>query len=106
MAIEDVIATFESFTNPAEDATPDIDAVLSGVTEVYNRDISIRDNAVRDRERAIAELNAEKEKLMLDNYKLLMRQPGGNVNGDSGEHIPDESERAASVTFADIFKRN
>lgn len=109
MALDDLIAQFEGFTNPVADATPDIDVVLSGVTDVYNKDISIRDSAVKDRETKIAELTKEKESLMLDNYKLLMKQPASNVGDDKGNRPglddQDEAERAATIKVSDLFTK-
>lgn len=110
MALDDLIAKFESFTNPVESETPDIDAVLSGVTEVYNQDISIRDHAVKVREEANAKLAEENSKLKQANYDLLMKQPASTVapNKGSSSDDPDEldeAERAATIKVADLFTK-
>ena len=107
MALDDLIAKFESFTSPADDATPDIDAVLAGVTEVYNQDISIRDHAVKVREEKLAEREKEISTLKQANYDLLMKQPASNVVIDTGagDGEPDESERAATIKVADLFTK-
>ena len=109
MALEDLIAKFEGFTNPEPDTTPDIDAVLAGVTEVYNQDISIRDHAVKTRESAIAELQKQNDTLKQANYDLLMKQPQSTVSNDNGNPPDpdelDEAERAATIKVADLFTK-
>ena len=108
MALEDLISKFESFTNPAPDAeAPDIDAVLAGVTEVYNNDMSIRDHAVQQREAAIAELKKQNDTLKTANYDLLMKQPQGNVVPDKQNEpdTDDEAERAATIKVSDLFTK-
>lgn len=109
MALDDLIAKFESFTNPVETDTPDIDVVLAGVTEVYNSDISVRDNAVKTYKARLETQEAENAKLKQANYDLLMKQPAGNVTPDNGNgNDPadqDESERAATIRVADLFTK-
>ena len=104
MAIEDLHAKFMAFTNPEPDATPDIDAVMAGVTEVYNSDIEIRDAAVqRERER-VAELEKANSLLKQKNYDLLVKQPAANVGSDNDNNQPDNSDRAATITIKDLFE--
>lgn len=107
MALDDLIAKFESFTNPVETETPDIDAVLAGVTEVYNSDISVRDNAVLTYKEKLEKQEQENAKLKQANYDLLMKQPASNVvpDSDNDNDEPDESERAATIKVADLFTK-
>jgi hypothetical protein len=109
MAYEDLVAKFEAFTAPDSGVTPDIDVVLNGVTEVYNSDISIRDHAVQTYKEKLAQQELENSKLKQANYDLLMKQPAGNVTPDNGKNTDpdelDESERAATITVADLFTK-
>lgn len=108
MAIEDIISQFESFTAPDATETPDIDAVLSGVTEVYNSDISVRDNAVKTYKEKLETQLQENAKLKQANYDLLMKQPASTVpnnNGDSPDPDDDEAERAATIKVSDLFTK-
>jgi hypothetical protein len=110
MALEDLIAKFEGFTNPSQDATPpDIDTVLKGVEEVYNLDISVRDHAVKQREETIAELQKQNDTLKQHNYDLSLKHPQSNVH-DNGGGKPDaddvdESERAATIRVDSLFTK-
>jgi hypothetical protein len=108
MAFEDLVAKFEGFTNPAPDVVPDIDAVLKGVEEVYNSDISVRDQAVQTYKEKWEAEQAETAKLRQHNYDLLMKQPAGSVavNGKTSDDVDeDESERAATIKIADLFTK-
>ena len=105
MALEDLHAKFMAFTNPEPDATPDIDAVMAGVTEVYNSDIEIRDEAVKRERERVAELEKANSLLKQKNYDLLVKQPAANVVNDSENNKPDnESDRAATITIKDLFE--
>lgn len=106
MALEDLTAKFLAFTNPEPDATPDIDEVMAGVTEVYNADIDIRDSAVRAREEKIEALNKENALLKQKNYDLLVKTPASNVadTNDNKNSEPDENERAATININDLFE--
>lgn len=109
MALDDLVAKFEAFTNPVETETPDIDAVLAGVTEVYNSDISVRDNAVKTYKEKLEKQEQENAKLKQANYDLLMKQPASNVTTDiTNQPDPDdidEAERAATIKVADLFTK-
>jgi hypothetical protein len=107
MALDDLVAKFESFTNPSDSETPDIDTVLAGVTEVYNQDMSVRDQAVRDREERLAERDKEISTLKLANYGLMMKLPGSTVTNDktTDNDDDDEAERAATIKVADLFTK-
>ena len=109
MALDDLIAKFESFTNPVETETPDIDAVLSGVTEVYNSDIAVRDNAVKTYKEKFETQVQENAKLKQANYDLLMKQPASTVPNNNGgsqdDPDDDEAERAATIKVADLFTK-
>lgn len=107
MALDDLIAKFESFTNPVETETPDIDAVLTGVTEVYNSDISVRDQAVRTYKEKLEKQESENAKLKQANYDLLMKQPASKVpdKDDADPDDMDEAERAATIKVADLFTK-
>lgn len=108
MALDDLVAKFEAFTNPVETETPDIDAVLSGVTEVYNSDIAVRDNAVKTYKEKLETQLQENAKLKQANYDLLMKQPASTVTDsktDSQDTDDDESERAATIKVSDLFTK-
>lgn len=109
MALDDLIAKFESFTNPVATETPDIDTVLSGVTEVYNSDIAVRDQAVNQYKAKAEEKDATIAKLQQHNYELLLKQPAGNVIHDNGKdndpEKQDDAERAATIRVADLFTK-
>jgi len=103
MALEDLNAWFENIRNPAEGVDPD--TIISNITQVYEADLSVRDTAVQARERELAEAREANRVLKEKNYDLLMKSPGSNVPGESTTKPDDASERAATVTFADIFKK-
>jgi hypothetical protein len=108
MALDDLIAKFEAFTNPVATDSPDIDTVLAGVTEVYNSDISVRDQAVQTYKEKLEAEQAETAKLRQHNYDLLMKQPAASVANNtktSDDVDDDESERAATIKVADLFTK-
>jgi len=108
MPLDDLVAKFESFTNPIATETPDIDQVLAGVTEVYNSDIAVRDQAVNQYKAKVEEKEATIAKLQQHNYELLLKQPAGNVIPDNGKQTDpadDEAERAATIKVADLFTK-
>jgi hypothetical protein len=109
MALDDLIAKFESFTNPVETETPDIDVVLSGVTEVYNRDISVRDQAVTTYKEKLEKQVADNAALKQANYDLLIKLPQTTVapnkrDADDPDEL-DDAERAATIKVADLFTK-
>jgi len=102
MALEDLTPWFENLRNPSEEV--DTDTIINNITQVYQNDISIRDAAVTETAVERDALKEREQKLMAENYKLLMKQPAGNVPNENQQ--PDsEAERAATVTFADIFHK-
>ena len=109
MALDDIIAKFASFTAPDPTETPDIDEVLTGVTEVYNSDIAVRDNAVKTYKEKLETQQQENAKLKQANYDLLMKQPAtivpSNNGGSSDDTDDDEAERAATIKVADLFTK-
>lgn len=109
MALDDLISKFESFTNPVATETPDIDAVLSGVTEVYNMDISVRDQAVNTYKEKLEKQIAENGALKQANYDLTLKIPQTTVAPSNGKADDpdelDEAERAATIKVADLFTK-
>lgn len=103
MALEDLNNWFENIRTPAEGIDPD--TIISNITQVYTEDLSIRDAAVQEATQERDALKEREQKLMAENYKLLMRLPAGNVPSESTTKTDDESDRSATVTFADIFKK-
>ena len=108
MALEDLHNQFLAFTNPEPDATPDIDTVMQGVTKVYNDDLAVRDEVIKNRDEALAERDKTISELKQKNYDLLVKQPATKVANESGNNNsdtePDESERAATITINDLFE--
>jgi hypothetical protein len=103
MALEDLTPWFENLRNPSEEIDPD--TIINNITQVYQNDLSIRDAAVKETTAERDALKEREQKLMAENYKLLMRQPQGNVPDESQQQQDDPDDRAATVTFADIFKK-
>jgi len=102
MALEDLTPWFENLRNPSE--AIDADTIINNITTVYNDDISIRDAAVQAREAELAEAREANRVLKEKNYDLLMKTPGGNVP-DESNNKPDPDDRAATVTFTDLFNK-
>ena len=112
MALEDLTALFENLRNPSENT--DTESVLVGIKSVYESDLTEKQNEIQAKEDALREKNEalaaaqERVGILQDkNYNLLMKSGAGNVPDDSNpKPDPDaELERAATVTFADIFKK-
>lgn len=101
MALEDLTPWFENLRNPSENA-PDAETIINNITQVYTDDLAIRDTAVQEKEKAIAERDAKITDLQVKNYELLMKQPAANV-GDSTQQETETEDRAATVTFSDLF---
>lgn len=105
MALEDLNNWFENIRTPAEGVDPD--TIINNITQVYQDDLSIRDAAVQETETALTAAQEQIRDLQVKNYKLLVGQSSGSVPGDGGNNNQQDSEqeRAATVTFSDIFKK-
>lgn len=106
MALEDLHNAFLSFTNPEPDATPDIDSVMTAASKVYQDDLSVRDEVIRDREAKIAEAAQTISELKQKNYDLLVKSPAATVVNDStnGGNDNSDDDRAATITINDLFE--
>lgn len=107
MALEDLHNQFLAFTNPEPDQTPDIDTVMAGATKVYEDDMSVRDEVIKARDKALLEKETLISELKQKNYDLLVKQPAGKVANESSNNsdsVDDPSDRAATITINDLFE--
>lgn len=104
MALEDLTPWFENLRNPSEDV--DADTIINNITQVYQDDLAIRDTAVQETNKQLAERDEKIKDLQVKNYELLMKQPASNVGGDNGNNQDTgDDDRASTVTFNDLFNK-